>query len=137
MKIVIIGCGRAGAHVARRLAAEGHHVCAVDQDPESFTRLGDGFQGQTVVGPGFDQAVLEQAEVAGADAVAVLTNLDTVNFMVARAVSDLFGVRRVTVRVNDPEFSDVFAELGLDTINVPDLVWERIRVGLPRSGDRG
>lgn len=135
MKIVVIGCGRIGAHVARDLAASGHQVCVVDQDADSFGRLGEGFVGQTVVGPGFDQAVLEQAGVARADAVAVLTNLDSANFMVARAVIDLFGVRRVTVRVNDPEFSTVFPELGLDTVNVPDLVCSRIRAGLPTGGE--
>lgn len=135
MKVVIIGCGRIGAHVARSLAAAGHQVCVVDHDPGSFTRLGSGFGGRTVIGPGFDQAVLEQAQVAQADAVAVLTNLDTANFMVARAVTVLFGVGRITVRVNDPEFSSVFAELGLDTVNVPDLVLERIRAGLPCGGE--
>ena len=132
---MIIGCGRIGAYVAKRLAAAGHQVCVVDQDAESFARLEDGFAGRTVLGPGFDQAVLEQAEVAQADAVAVLTNVDTANFMVARAVSELFGVRRVTVRVNDPEFSSVFSELGLDTVNVPDLVLSRIRAGLPTVGE--
>ncbi len=124
-----------GAHVARSLASAGHEVCVVDMDPASFARLGD-FAGNTVVGPGFDQAVLEQARIAEADAVAVLTNLDAVNFMVARAVTALFGVERVTVRVNDPEFRSVFAELGLDTVNVADLALERIRAGLPRGGDR-
>ena len=132
---MIIGCGRIGAHVARSLASAGHQVCVVDQDPESFTRLRGDFSGQTVVGPGFDQAVLEQAQVAQADAVAVLTNLDTANFMVAQAVTTLFGVERVTVRVNDPEFSSVFAELGLGTVNVPDLVLERIRADLAGGGE--
>lgn len=120
--MVIVGCGRIGAHVARHLAAAGHALCVVDQDPGSFRRLGEHFPGQSVVGTGFDEAVLRLAQVDRADAVAVLTNVDATNFMVARAVGELFGVARVSVRVNDPEFGPIFREMGLHIIDVPDLV---------------
>lgn len=133
MRIVIIGCGRIGAHVARCLSAAGNDVCVVDNDLASLSRLGERFRGQTVAGPGFDQTVLEQAQVARADAVVVLTNVDATNFMVARAVTELFGVRRVSVRVNDPEFAPVFAELGIDILDLPDLVLSRVRQSLPTA----
>ena len=139
MRVVVIGCGRIGAHVARRLAGDGHAVCVIDQDRASLGRLGEGFSGETVVGPGFDREVLQSARVAEADAVVVLTNVDATNFMVAKAVTGLFGVQRVTVRVNDPEFQPIFDELGLRTIPVPDLVLDRVRdalaAGGPREGD--
>jgi len=137
VRIVIIGCGRIGAHVARCLATAGNDVCVVDSDVTSLTRLGERFHGQTVVGPGFDQTILEQAQVARADAVVVLTNVDAINFMVAQAVTELFGVRRVTVRVNDPEFAPVFAELGLDILDLPDLVLDRVRRALPAAAPAG
>lgn len=127
MRVVVIGCGRIGAHVARRLAADGHAVCVVDHEAASLSRLGDGFAGETVVGPGFDRDVLRSARVDEADAVVVLTNLDTTNFMVAQAVTGLFGVQSVTVRVNDPEFQTIFEELGLQTIPLPDLVLDQVR----------
>jgi trk system potassium uptake protein TrkA len=130
VRVVIVGCGRIGAFVARRLVAAGHHVCVVDQEAGSLARLGRNFPGRTVVGTGFDEEVLRQAEVAQADAVVVLTNVDATNFMVAQAVVELFAVRRVTVRVNDPEFSSLYGELGLQTIDVPDLVLERVATAL-------
>lgn len=131
MRIVVIGCGRIGAHVARCLSEAGDDICVVDSDAASLVRLGEGFRGRVVVGPGFDESVLAQANVARADAVVVLTNVDATNFMVARAVTELFGVRRVSVRVNDPEFAPVFAELGLDVLDLPDLVLGRLRASLP------
>lgn len=134
MRVVVIGCGRIGAHVARRLAGDGHAVCVVDQDPATLARLGEGFSGESVVGPGFDRDVLQSARVAEADAVVVLTNVDATNFMVARAVTALFGVRRVTVRINDPEFQAIFDELGLETIPLPDLVLDRVRDALATTG---
>ena len=134
MRIVIIGCGRIGAHVSRQLAAAGHAVCVVDQDAVSLRRLGEDFPGRTMVGTGFDEAVLQKAGVADAEAVVVLTNVDATNFMVARAVVELFGVQRVTVRVNDPEFSAVFAELGLKTVDLPDLILQRVDELLASDG---
>ena len=137
MRIVIIGCGRIGAHVARSLAASGHGVCVVDSEPASLVRLGDGYRGRTVVGAGFDETVLREARVQDADAVAVLTNVDATNFMVARAVVELFRVERakVTVRVNDPEFAPLYADLGLPALDLPDLVLEHVRGGLAAAGD--
>ena len=134
MRIVIIGCGRIGAFVALRLAADGHGVCVVDHDETALMRLGERFPGETVVGQGFDREILESARVADADAVVVLTNVDATNFMVARAVSELFGVRRITVRVNDAEFSSVFSELGLHILDLPDLVLAQVRQSLPSGG---
>ncbi len=134
MRVVVIGCGRIGAYVARRLAGDGHAVCVIDQDAASLARLGESFSGETVVGPGFDREVLQSARVAEADAVVVLTNVDATNFMVARAVTGLFGVGRVTVRINDPEFQSIFDELGLDTIPLPDLVLDRVRDALATTG---
>ncbi len=137
MRIVVIGCGRIGAHVAKSLSAAGNDVCVVDTDVSSLSRLGDRFRGQTVVGHGFDQTVLEQAQVARADAVIVLTNVDATNFMVARAATELFGVRRVSVRVNDPEFASVFAELGLNILDLPDLVLGQVQRSLALSATAG
>lgn len=134
MRIVIVGCGRIGAHVARDLADGRHEVWVVDHDADSLARLGPSFPGHCVVGQGFDEDVLRQAEVARADAVAVLTNVDATNFMVAAAVTTLFQVAHVTVRVNDPEFGSLYAELGIHTLDLPELAVQRIRAELAGTG---
>ncbi len=136
-RVIIIGCGRIGAHVAQRLADDGHRVCVIDSDPASMERLGPAFPGSRVVGQGFDEEVLRRAQVDGADGVAVLTNVDATNFMVARAVTALFGVRKLTVRVNDPEFHDFAEEMGWDTVELPDLVLRGVRDLLAAGGGQG
>jgi trk system potassium uptake protein TrkA len=39
MKVLIVGCGRVGALLARKLDAEGHEVTILDNDSYSFRRL--------------------------------------------------------------------------------------------------
>jgi len=63
--VVVMGCGRVGSAIARRLEEIGHSVAVIDQDPEAFRRLGPDFAGRQVTGLGFDRQTLLDA---GADA---------------------------------------------------------------------
>ena len=59
--MVIMGCGRVGSMVAIELDDAGHEVVVVDQEPDSFRRLGTSFRGSTVTGVGFDWDTLLEA----------------------------------------------------------------------------
>ncbi len=50
-----MGCGRAGAQLAKVLALEGQDVTVIDKDESAFERLGVAFKGKKVVGVGFDR----------------------------------------------------------------------------------
>ena len=39
MYVLIVGAGRVGSSLARRMMAEGHEVSCLDEDPESHARL--------------------------------------------------------------------------------------------------
>jgi len=68
MKVIILGCGRVGSTLALMLTSEKHEVTVIDKDPEAFRRLGENFQGRTVVGLGIDEEVLKDAGIEDADA---------------------------------------------------------------------
>jgi len=116
MNVVILGCGRVGAHLARTLAEEGHQVTVIDQDSSSFARLGGVFPGRMVVGIGIDEDVLRQAGIEQADAFVAVTNWDNTNVMAAQVAREIFGVRRVISRVYDPGREEIYRNLGLETI---------------------
>ena len=40
MKVIIMGCGRVGEQVSRRLDEKGHDVVVIDQDECAGARLG-------------------------------------------------------------------------------------------------
>jgi trk system potassium uptake protein TrkA len=112
---VIVGCGRVGAALALRLAAEGHQVSVVDQSMSAFARLGDGFSGEMVVGNGLEEGTLKRAGIESADCFASVTNGDNRNLMMAQVAKHIYGVKRVITRLYDPIRADVFRELGLET----------------------
>lgn len=116
MRIIVVGCGRAGAGLAQVLTFRGHIVTVVDQDPAAFERLGAAFKGQRVVGIGFDRDVLLQAGIESADGLAAVTASDEANVVVARIASQLFGVPRVVARVYEPRKAEIYARMGLPTI---------------------
>jgi trk system potassium uptake protein TrkA len=116
MKIIIIGCGRMGAGLARTLSLRGHAVTVVDNDPTAFERLGPAFKGQTVVGVGFDRDVLLKAGIERADGLAAVSASDEANVVAARIARQVFRVPRVVARLYDTRKAEIYQRLGLQTI---------------------
>lgn len=117
MKIIIVGCGRMGAGLARTMVQRGHKVTMVDKDPVSFDRLGTSFKGEVIEGIGFDRDVLLAAGVDKVDGLAALTDSDESNAEVARIASQVFHVPRVVARLHDPRKADIYRRLELQTIS--------------------
>jgi trk system potassium uptake protein TrkA len=116
MKAVIVGCGRVGSMLARRLGSEGHDVSIVDLNVAQFNRLGEDFAGNMVPGNGLDEQTLRRAGIEQADAFAAVTNGDNRNLMMAQVAATMFHVPRVITRVYDPIRAQVYKEMGLETI---------------------
>jgi len=117
MRVIVVGCGRAGAELALQLQQDGHDVVVVDKDPKAFYRLGPGFKGATVTGIGFDRAVLIRAGVERADALAAFTAGDNTNVITARVARNVFHVPKVVARVYDPRRAEIYQRLGLQTVS--------------------
>ena len=117
MYVIIIGCGRVGAELAKLLSGEGHDVVVIDRSRDSFNRLGDTFNGLTMVGNGFDLALLKQAGIEKADALCAVTNGDNTNLISAQVAKKIFRVPKVLARVYDPQRAHIYSALGLDIIS--------------------
>ena len=99
MKVIVVGMGRMGTSLARKLDRQGYEVCAIDQDPERLKALGPTFGGQTVAGVGFDREVLAAAGIDRASAVIACTASDETNIVVARISRQTYRVPRVIARL--------------------------------------
>ncbi|HYN29556.1 MAG TPA: TrkA family potassium uptake protein [Dermatophilaceae bacterium] len=116
MHFVIMGCGRVGASLARLLERSGHEVSVIDQDETSFRRLGTSFEGQRVVGVGFDRDTLKEAGIARAYAFAAVSSGDNSNILAARVAREKYGVENVVARIYDPGRAEIYQRLGIPTV---------------------
>src|ERR671934_1229461 len=117
MQAIVIGCGRVGSTVAKRLAAEGWDVTAVDEKESALSRLGEDWTGGFVVGHGMDVNVLREAGIDDTDAVVVATNGDNTNIVVGQVAQKRFGIECTVVRILDPARAELYATLGLRTVS--------------------
>ena len=136
MHIVIMGCGRVGAMLARGLEKRGHSVAVVDVDPEAFRRLGSDFEGTTVKGVGFDREVLEEAGIRQADGFAAVSSGDNSNILAARVVREGYQVTNVVARIYDQGRAEVYERLGIPTVaTVRWTVGQVLRRLLPEGSE--
>jgi trk system potassium uptake protein len=126
MKIIIVGCGRIGSKLAHDLSLGGHHVTVIDSNPAAFDRLGPGFQGEKIIGVGYDRDVLTQAGIERADGFAAVTSSDEANVTVARLARQIFQVPKVVARVYEPGKAKIYRRLGLQTISSIELGSNRL-----------
>ena len=122
MKVVIMGCGRVGAWLARLLDAEGHQVTVMDIDAYSFRRLRfpgllNDFKGTALVGNGIDQEVLKKAGIEHTDVFFALTQGDNRNIMASQIAKHIFQVPRVICRIYDPLRQEMYSTLGVEAIS--------------------
>ena len=98
-----------------QLSDEGHSVVVIDKNKDAFRRLVT-FNGQTLLGSGFDRDILAKAETSQADALAAVTRGDNTNILCARIARDNYGVKNVVARIYDPQRADIYMKLGIPTV---------------------
>ncbi|MET9229635.1 TrkA family potassium uptake protein [Lentzea sp. NPDC003310] len=134
MHVVIMGCGRVGASLARALERLDHQVAVIDKESQSFRRLGSDFHGQQVIGNGFDRNVLIEAGIERAGAFAAVSSGDNSNIISARVARETFGVEHVVARIYDHKRAAVYERLGIPTVaTVPWSTDRFLRMLLPEG----
>lgn len=94
----------------------GRDVTIVDQDEQSFRKLGSGFTGRTVAATGIDRDALLEAGIRDADAFAAVSSGDNSNIIAARVARETFSVPTVVARIYDPRRAEVYERLGIPTV---------------------
>lgn len=128
-----MGCGRVGASLADALCRIGHEVAIIDRDPAAFNRLSLEFDGEKVLGMGFDRDVLLRAGIDRADAFAAVSSGDNSNIISARVARENFGVERVVARIYDAKRAAVYERLGIPTVATVPWTTDRLLNTLVRD----
>lgn len=122
MKVVIVGCGRVGLALTELLIHEGHDVTVIDLDRGALSKLSQPFKGTTIQGNGTDMDVLRQAGVDKADAFLSLTDGDNRNLMSAQVAKQIFGVKTVIAKCNDPIRAHTYRKHGISTFSRTSII---------------
>ncbi len=117
MKALIVGCGRVGSSLAKKLQAAEWDVSVVDASEDALARLGENWPGEFHVGHGMDIKVLEGAGIESADAVIVATSGDNTNIVVSQVAKERYGIKSVAVRLLDPARAEFYATKGLHVVS--------------------
>ena len=116
MFILVAGCGRLGAGLAKVLSSQGHDVVAICAEGENRGRLENGFDGLLVNGSPSDADVLREAGIEKADLLVAATANDNLNVMAIQIAKEIFKTPMVLARISDPEREKFYKGMGLSTV---------------------
>ena len=126
MNVLIVGCGKMGADLAYRLYKGNHDVTIIDQDVEAFTILPADFQGRLIEGDVLDQNVLTRADIQSMDALACLTDFDSINMVVGRIAKEIYQVENVVVSNFSPKCRSLYEDFDLQVISTSSWGAQRL-----------
>jgi len=98
MKIIIVGAGIIGVHLADSLSRENHEVYLIEVNPDIAARVDEKIDAKVIIGRGSDPEILKQAGIQTADLVIAVTNADEINLIVC-FLAARFGAKRRIARV--------------------------------------
>ncbi len=114
MYILIVGAGKVGYFLAKRLCKGKHTVSIVDKDRLVCEEAAKELEALVVNGDGCDPKILEEAGIQRADVLAAVTGDDEDNLIICQLAKEKFNLQRTVGRVNNPDNEHTFSELGID-----------------------
>lgn len=124
--VIIVGCGKVGKELSLELSKT-ENVVVVDKSLKKLDSLGEGFNGKKIWADALDINTLEQAGIAAADAVYLLTDNDNLNLVIGKVSRRKYGVKKVVLQVNDAMKKKIFNEEGLTIVNRTYLIVEVLK----------
>lgn len=135
MRVLIVGAGEIGQRLMADLSRDdGVEVVVIDVDPSLCDRLAAQYDALVIHGDATDPDVLEEAQIAEADALVVTTGSDATNTVVG-VLGVQHDVGRVIVKLLSPGLRSAVEGLGVGTVIMPAVAAaSRIQVAL--HGDK-
>ena len=106
MKVVIIGAGEVGFHIANRLVTENKDVVVIDKNPDALRRVSDNIDVQIVSGSGSSPVILEEAGVKKAEILLAVTDSDETNLTACLIANIISPSTLKLARLRDADYDD-------------------------------
>ena len=125
MKVVIIGAGEVGFHLAKGLSEENFDITVIDMAEKKVRRASENLDVMAVHGDGASPQVLREAAVGDADIAVAVTRVDEVNLIASQLAHEL-GARKIIARLRSTEYTSkdtiIHPErFGIDKVIHPEM----------------
>lgn len=126
MKVLIVGAGEVGFHIANRISLENKDVVVVDKNPEAIRRISENLDVQTLLGSGSSPVVLEEGGIRDADIMLAVTNSDETNLVACLVTNMISPSTKKLVRLRAADYDDYHESFRkslphIDTIINPEI----------------
>lgn len=137
MRVLVVGAGEVGFHLAQRLSEESQDVVVIESDPERADQASGQLDVQTIVANGASLSALTEASAQDASMILAVTSSDEVNLIACLAAKRL-GVEYAVARISNPDFYGAESvlsqeEMGIDLMVNPEKECAREAVRLLQS----
>ena len=126
MKIVIVGAGDVGTHLAKLLSGENQEITLLDKCQDRLGSLDSSFDLLTILGQPTSFKDLREAEAGKADLFVAVTPDESCNIVSCQLAHSL-GAQKTLARVDNYEYlmpknRDYFASIGVDSLIYPEML---------------
>ena len=116
MRIVIVGGGKLGYHLATIMLDRKHDVRLIEKNKLRCMRLANELDVEVICGDGTEIETLEDAGTQNADCFIAVTGQDQDNLVASQLAKRQFNAIKVIARANDPRNMDALRILGADIV---------------------
>lgn len=123
-RVIIIGGGNIGQNLAQRVEQTNPHVAmkVIEMDKARAEHVAARLDRSVVIhGSALDTEILEEANVAAAEAIVAVSNDDEVNIL-GSLLAKRYGCERAVTLVNKSSYGGMVGSLGIDTVVSPRAI---------------
>ena len=114
MTIVIMGGGKVGESLARRIMEGRHEVRLIEIDKLRCVQIANDLDVEIICGDGTNISTLQKAGVQDSDCFIAISGNDADNLVASQLAKKHFGAKKVIARANDPRNLETMRVLGVD-----------------------
>ena len=134
MRIVIVGGGKLGYHLATIMLDRKHDVRLIEKNKLRCMRLANELDVEVICGDGTEIETLEDAGTQNADCFIAVTGQDQDNLVASQLAKRQFKAIKVIARANDPRNMDALRILGADIVVssteiITNLIEQEVDIG--------
>ncbi|MBR5358019.1 MAG: Trk system potassium transporter TrkA [Clostridiales bacterium] len=123
-RIIVVGAGKVGKTITKRLTDEGHNLIVIDKSEAKLSELSDQCDCMPIAGSGASHTTLQEAGITDADLMIAVTDSDELNLLCCTIAKQFNPDISTIARVRNPDYGNeipyLMNRLAIDRIINPE-----------------